>query len=314
MEELEAIDRDKPRLKLIESPDVEAGRKLSPTQRQQILNRLGNRPLELEKDIDRAYKAVTKHLSNNIEIAKQALEALRGAREKLIELDSRPDLFDEAELSLEQVHATLVQVDNSRRWSVTYGIPILLFEMLWMFLLMGAVLFDAPLAKWAQSTFGLETPQGAKLAMRALLPFWDALVWGGIGGVVGAFYNLYRHINDQDFDRQYTINYILQPIMGIVLGGIVYLLVLTGFLFLSVASQAQVGAETNAATTYVPALIACLAGFKQEYFYTWLKYLMKSILGQAKREEEEAKRQKELDQLKAELEEAKKATKPSPVK
>ena len=316
IEELEAIDRDRPREGIIVTPGVDVERKLTTAQRQQILNRLGDRPLDLEKDIDKTYKAVTRQLSNNIDIAKRALEALKGAREKLIELDARPDLFDEAELGVEQVRATLVQVDNSRRWSVTYGVPILLFEVVWMFLLLGAVLFDAPLAKWAKSTFGLELAQGTKLTMQALLPFWDALVWGGIGGVVGAFYNLYRHINDQDFDRQYTVNYLLQPIMGVVLGGIVYLLVITGFLFLSIGTQAQATSEGSGATTLVAVVIACLAGFKQEYFYAWLKYLMKSVLGQSKREaeEEEAKKKGEVEQLRTELEEVKKATQPSPAK
>ena len=90
-------------------------------------------------------------------------------------------------------------------------------------------------------------------------------MWGGIGGVVGALYHLWWHISaEQDFDRQYLMWYLVQPIMGLVLGGIVFLLLAGGFLVLQVNLT-----DPNASTAarLIPYLVAVLGGFRQNFIY-----------------------------------------------
>ena len=88
-------------------------------------------------------------------------------------------------------------------------------------------------------------------------------MWGGIGGIIGALYALWWHISDQqDFERQYLMWYLVQPIMGTVLGGIVFLLLTGGFLLLQVKPS-----DANAGARLIPYLVAVLAGFRQNFIY-----------------------------------------------
>jgi hypothetical protein len=99
-----------------------------------------------------------------------------------------------------------------------------------------------------------------------LFPLWNTMMWGGIGGVVGALYHLWWHISDrQDFDREYFMWYLVQPIMGLVLGGIVFLLLAGGLLILQVnLTDTQ---NTNTARQLLPYLLAVLSGFRQNFVY-----------------------------------------------
>ena len=101
--------------------------------------------------------------------------------------------------------------------------------------------------------------------LQAFFPFWSTFLWGGIGGAIGALYSLWWHVaEEQDFDRQYSLWYIAQPIMGVVLGGIIYLLISAGFLVLQVVPVNQ---QNSMGHWLGPALIACIAGFRQNFVY-----------------------------------------------
>lgn len=114
-------------------------------------------------------------------------------------------------------------------------------------------------------------------------------MWGGIGGAVGALYSLWWHVADrQDFDRQYLMWYIVQPIMGMVLGGIIYLAIAAGFLVLQ--ATPAVG-PTNIGSWLMPSLLACLAGFRQNFVYEVLDRIMAAFMPK-KDEEDEANKKK----------------------
>ncbi len=90
-------------------------------------------------------------------------------------------------------------------------------------------------------------------------------MWGGLGGVVGALYMLWWHIARlQDFDGQHNMWFLVQPIMGMVLGGIMFLIVAGGLLIVQVDltnPQASTGARL------LPYLLAVLGGFRQNFVY-----------------------------------------------
>ena len=55
-----------------------------------------------------------------------------------------------------------------------------------------------------------------------------------MGGVVGAFFALWKHVAvDQDFDSQYAMGYLTNPIMGVALSGFVFLVFQAGVLSLT---------------------------------------------------------------------------------
>jgi len=96
------------------------------------------------------------------------------------------------------------------------------------------------------------------------------MIWGGIGGVLGAFFTLCWHVVElQDFDRRFNLWYILQPIMGSVLGAFIYLVLMSVMLALR--------ADIASAAGWFPAALACLCGFRQKYIFDWLDKLMQVI-------------------------------------
>ena len=87
-------------------------------------------------------------------------------------------------------------------------------------------------------------------------------MWGGVGGVVGAFYSLYWHVAQvRDFDKQYSMWYIVQPVMGMLLGALVHLLIGAGFLTM----QAGASAEGQLVASFFRYAVACIAGFRQQF-------------------------------------------------
>lgn len=211
----------------------------------------------LHKQIDQLYKQVATEFSSPPELAERALTMLRDARQLLIE---KPEEYVTAEYRTLQVQAMLDRMKESRKYSAQYGPRILAYETVWMLVMLVGLVFAAPLGQWLGMLGNMNAP-----TMTDVFPFWNTMMWGGIGGVIGALYHLWWHISDkQDFDRQYVMWYLVQPIMGLVLGGIVFLIVAGGFLALQVNLT-----DPNASTAarLLPYLMGVLGGFRQNFIY-----------------------------------------------
>jgi len=213
---------------------------------------------ELHKQIDDLYKQVAVEFNSPPANAQKALTLLREARQILIET---PEEYVAAEYRTVQVRAMLARTRESRKQSRHHGPRILGYQIGWLLLLVVGFAFAGPLATLIAYLSGLG---GA--TVKDFLPIWNTMMWGGIGGVIGALYHLWWHISDrQDFDAQYTMWYMVQPIMGLVLGGIVFLLLAGGLLVLQVDPLSTT--NTNTATRLLPYLLAVLAGFRQNFIY-----------------------------------------------
>ena len=213
---------------------------------------------ELHKQIDDLYKQVAVEFNSPPANAQKALTLLREARQILIDT---PEEYVAAEYRTVQVRAMLARTRESRKQSRHHGPRILGYQIGWLLLLVAGFAFAGPLATLIGYLSGLG---GA--TVKDFLPIWNTMMWGGIGGVIGALYHLWWHISDrQDFDAQYTMWYMVQPIMGLVLGGIVFLLMAGGLLVLQVDPLSTTNANT--ATRLLPYLLAVLAGFRQNFIY-----------------------------------------------
>lgn len=193
---------------------------------------------ELWKEIDTLYERVARELSTHRDQT-AALALLREAQDILLE---KPRQFDEARYKVGQVK-TLLQ----RRQEVVSSIRstawwIFAYDIGWIVLLFTLVFFvDLKFSK-----------PGAEA-------LWNTLLWGGIGGVVGGFYGLYRHASElQDFDRNYTMWYVAQPIIGLLLGGAVHLILNAGLFAVNIEGSAEV-------IRWLPAFLAFLSGFRQRF-------------------------------------------------
>lgn len=244
--------------------------------REQILGRISEERFDkLEKEIDELYNAVPSTLVGSKSNVDEALMALRDARELLW---TSPERLVDAEYKVKYVRVLLERSRLSETWGRVYGRRILLYELAWLIVFLGGFLYvelaQANIAAWITAVLGEVGSTFAAL----FTPFVTSLMWGGIGGVVGALYSLWWHVSEvQDFDRRYTMWYLVQPIMGFVLGGIVYLIIGTGFLALQGTvpnAEAAVGAQL------FPALVAVLGGFRQKFVYELLERIIRVLTPQ----------------------------------
>jgi hypothetical protein len=102
---------------------------------------------------------------------------------------------------------------------------------------------------------------------------------GGLGGVVGMLYDLYRHISfKRDFDQQHIIAYLILPLTGLVLGGATYLFIASGYLsFESLVAEAPpvVDAPTVIAIYLV---LGWIAGFRQQSLVGLIRRLIQAVI------------------------------------
>ncbi len=241
--------------------------------RDEILKRISaDRFRELEKEIDELYNNVPSVLAGSKSTMDDALLALHDARALLW---TSPERLVDAEYKVKYVRSMLERNRLSEGWGRTYGRRLLVYELGWLILFLAGFLIvqlgQGNIAAWVTFLIG----SAAAMYVAFLTPFLVSLMWGGIGGVVGALYSLWWHVSEvQDFDRRYIMWYLVQPIMGFVLGGIVYLIIGSGFL----ALQGTVpSAKETIGVQLFPALVAVLGGFRQKFVYELLERIIRVL-------------------------------------
>jgi len=217
----------------------------------------------LSVEVDALYQQMTREVGALNAPSEEVANLLQQAREALLQT---PVDVAQAEKLTMQAQGLLKRREDSRRWGSTYGALILGYEFLFFLAFAAVLAFDQPLAAWV----GTFTGAASAVSMRDILPFWDTMIWGGIGGVLGALYSLYWHVTEkQDFDRQFNMWYVVQPVMGSMLGAFIYLIVLSGMLAMNTG--------TTTASIWFPSAIACLSGFRQKFIFELLDKLMEVI-------------------------------------
>ncbi len=203
----------------------------------------------LHQQIDELYRQVATEFNSPPDKAERALTMLRESRQLLIE---SPEEYVTAEFRTAQVRVMLDRMRESRKQSTYYGPRILGYQAGWLLLLLLGLIFAGPLTTLIIGPGRVTGP-----ALLNVYPIINTMIWGGIGGIVGALYTLWWHISrEQDFDRNYLMWYMVQPLMGLVLGGIVFLIM---------AGLTDATASTGA--RLLPYLAAVLAGFRQNFIY-----------------------------------------------
>jgi hypothetical protein len=168
-----------------------------------------------------------------------------------------------------------------RRWSYTWGTAVFFYAVVWLAVFLTGFILTDELRNRLDSSSGLlvqgevtteaeaTSPQSGESGIRAVRAAWFSALAGGIGGVIGILYSLYWRVAiKQDFERQRVMYYAVQPIMGFVLGAIVYFIIGAGFLVINFASQT--GADSNdvlSSSTVIALQIVTgwVAGFRQRF-------------------------------------------------
>ena len=211
--------------------------------------------------IDQLYKELSEEFSTPPDIAQKLLGMLREARQLMIDT---PEEFGNAEYRVMQVATAIARRRQSRSQARYYGPWLFLYLTFWLLVFVAGLLFANQVTDYVRFWSRISEAQSPNL-----FPMFNTMLWGGIGGVVGAMYALWYHIADrQDFSKHYSMWYHVQPLMGLVLGAITFLILAGGFLIVQV-NLTDANASTGA--RLIPYLVAVLAGFKQDFVYEQLE-------------------------------------------
>jgi len=251
------------------TPDQRAALLRSPAVRDQVAR--------LSQAIQAQYdRILSQNVSVNPDITDWAHNMLAEARTIL--LYGQVEKLARAEWNVEQVRARLDRAAESERQARRYAWPILLWGFAW-FLFFVYVLFNPNvLLQW----ISLVQVEDALLNPEVFL---QTLFFGGIGGVAAVFYHLFKYLHDRSFDSQAVLSYFGKPIMGMILGSIVYL-TLFGARYVSVAVfQGQVADSDISGLRYIIYVVATAASFKENIVFDLLNRVIKAVLGQQEEEE-----------------------------
>jgi hypothetical protein len=167
--------------------------------------------------------------------------------------------------------AWVEQRQRMSRRSLMWGLIILGYGLICLVGLLAGFLRSG-------SLFPVEA-EGNSLLANLLAAGWPAVLAGGMGGVIGMFYDLHRHISfERDFDRQHLIAYPILPLTGLVLGGAMYLFIASGYLSLkSLGSPAPLMVDAPAVVAgYI--VLGWLAGFRQQSLDGLIQRLIQALI------------------------------------
>ncbi|RME09352.1 MAG: hypothetical protein D6802_12315 [Ardenticatenia bacterium] len=253
--------------------------------------------MALLQEIQHLYDEVEQKLSVNRDLSTEALKKLNEAQTIVL---AEPGRYPEAELRVKEVRILLRRAEESERAAAKHAKPLFAFNIGVLVFFFALAIFDHAIAKWLAAhgvdplyPQPLTDSQGNPIPMSMAMYFlpWNTMVWGGIGGAIGALYTLRNYVAHREFDPLYNIHYWAHPLMGAALGAIVYYLFVGGFFVVeSIVQTAQLldpAQRVITATSPVLSLIALAFGLWQSAVYKTLMRVVDSVTGGSKDEEEE---------------------------
>ena len=237
----------------------------------EVARRVGDRANRLWARIDKLYEQVAEGGITDPAKTSEALSHLRIARDKELE---DPRQFDEAEYLVNIVQYLVTRAGQARQWGSTYGVVVLIYGLFALTIFGAGLVLDglSLLMNWLRP--GLPADFASVKHVSDVFPLYSTILWGGVGGVLGLIYSLLKHAAiEQDFDRQYMLWYFGQPFLGMLMGAIVHLFLVTGLFGLI----APTSPEAQSISQTIAAITAVAAAFRQNYVYAWLEWLLKAI-------------------------------------
>jgi hypothetical protein len=220
----------------------------------------------LWKHIVTLYDEVPKVLVND-ELQDEALQLLQEAQDILME---KPRQFDVAQYKVGQVQSILTRRRQTVRWTNTYGWLTFFYEGIWVWVLAVGIFYAPRLVSSITATFG------AAESLVSVEQLWNTAAWGGVGGVLGALYSLYWHAAKvKDFDKQYLMWYVVQPVIGLIIGAALHVIIGAGFLTLIGEAAVTQGTPLR----LFPYALAVIAAFRQRFILELVDRVIQLVTG-----------------------------------
>jgi hypothetical protein len=208
---------------------------------------------DLWKRIDAVEKRAVGENNLSAGDRRKALDNIRGARNLLL---GGKQNYEDALRYVVEVESDMIQATRLKSWSTIYGGLLLLYNIVWLTALGGLLFYS----RQVTTTF---TGTGVDQVL------FITILCGGLGGVSGGLRSMWVHIaKDRDFDPQFLMWYIINPILGAVLAIFSYWVVQLGLV-------AVTGAGTNGNGVLVFYVLGWLVGFQQNVAYQLVEQAIK---------------------------------------
>jgi hypothetical protein len=215
----------------------------------------------VQQEINELLRAVSTSLPPGNEAVERSRHLLNKAQ-KLLESD--PTRTAEVDYYLQQVRRIVQRTRQTAQWSAVYQQRLTIY--LWAWLLLAAMIVAA-VALYTTSVIEfftqlLDTPELGLLAQQAPVVLAGAFA-GALGASLSALFMVQRRSRrDQGyFDRKYGLRGLLLPLLGMFFG------VLLALVAAVIYIVAEVVPGTQAWAVAVPAVLAFIVGFGQEWMY-----------------------------------------------
>lgn len=228
----------------------------------------------IEEEIVSLYEAIDHVRETRRENTGHALSLLREAREII---SAEPQRIERAQYNIQQAKQIIDRARFSRSRSRGIAFRTIGLLIIWLSGLggLGAALYLYPLEvndiiSVVASSTGWNTTH--------YYPALWTVATGGIGGCLGTISFLFERMRvHEEFDHQYIVRSTIQPLMGIVLGLVSY--VLLAILFASLGAPIT----SHPITSYLPAALALPMGIWQVYVYAAIFRLTRLLTFQRRR-------------------------------
>ena len=202
---------------------------------------------------DQAQKDIKRHILS-LNIARPMLDQIQAGRNELM---AGKEYYEEAERHIAEAEYRVQLSIQLEKWSRTL-IPRLFFYLAAWFVILIVAIFII-----GENLFATNTPLLAILA--------GSMIFGGIGGIIGAVLPLIKHISeDQDFSKRYTSWYVYSPFIGVAMGTIIFVILSAGVLSISAGSS-------SITLPYIIYIVAGLAGYQHNVFTELAKRMLKVL-------------------------------------
>jgi hypothetical protein len=224
----------------------------SPTGRTRIDRR---QRIQLNQQIEILFRRVPRELNDNPGDVAFTLDKLRFAQDIVLNDVER---YEEALYAVFIVNQMLVKKYNLRRWSYSWGMVAFIYAVLWLGALLASFLLRAD-------------------NLVGVTAIWIPILAGGTGGVAAILWDLSWHVSiRKDFDRQYMMKYLVSPVMGLVVGGVVYLFTTAGLFALNLVFGGD-GVTPSGGMLTIQVLFGFAAGFRQQVAYEMVNVLVQRV-------------------------------------
>ncbi len=175
--------------------------------------------------------------------------------------------YDKARAIVYRIRGDLARERKVEEWTARYGKGLIAYYGVWGVVLVALAILGPQIAQL-----------GTRLGISAaLVDGYAAALWGAFGGLVGAIWVLLNRRTRRDFDPSQLTWYIFNPVLGLVMGVIAYVIFYAGIV--SSAALAP-GAESALNDSPFALYIFCfLAGNQQQVVLDLLNRFRKVVAG-----------------------------------